>query len=123
VRERRERVDRGRVGPVDIVQAQHQRAGGGEPLQQIAQRAMSAVAVARRGLAREWGQRRQRRGERAGVRQPEPAQPPLAELSQVIIECLRPERVGQVGLVLRGPRGEHRAALRRRALGEVGQQA
>jgi hypothetical protein len=55
--ERRERLDRGGIGPVEIVEAEHQRPPCGEPLQQVAQRAVGAVAVERRRPRAGAGQR------------------------------------------------------------------
>jgi hypothetical protein len=101
---------------VDVVEADDERARGGDPVQEVAQGAVRAVAVGRgrRDLGAQRGQQR-RQGIRIGEAQPR--QPPLAELRQMSVERLGPECVRQIALELRRARPHHLAAVRRR--GEV----
>ena len=78
--ERGERLDRPRVRPVHVVEADDQRGVGRDPLEMVAQLAMELVAVG------------------PAVREP-------------ALQRLAPQRVRQVGLVLRRPGGEHAAPL------------
>jgi hypothetical protein len=105
---------------VDVVQAQHDRAGRGEPLEQVAQRAVNAMPVSRGPAAGDGGQHR---GERSGVGQPEPGQAALAQIRHVAAERLRPERVGQVGFEFGRARLQNRVAGGPGVLGQVGEQA
>ena len=97
---------------MDVVEADDQWARRGQPLEQVAERAVGAVAVGARPLAN--AQRRQHADQRVLVREPEARHASLAHRGQVAVERLGPERVGQVGLVLRRARLDHRAALGRR---------
>ena len=85
-----------------VVEAEHERARVGQTLEQIAQRAVGAMAVAGGGLARELSERRQRHAERGLVGEAELGQPPLAEVVQMAVERVGPEPVWQVALELRG---------------------
>ena len=96
---RRRRADAG-IGPVDVVEADDEVVERRKPLEQVAQRAMRAMAVGDRGAEARQPLR---------VRQPEPLDAALAQLGQVAVERVGPQRVGQVGLVLRRARREHRA--------------
>jgi hypothetical protein len=60
VDERRDQLDRGRVGPVQVVQQQRQPAAGGEPLEQRPHRAVEAVALLHERRAARVRERRQR---------------------------------------------------------------
>jgi hypothetical protein len=111
VGERGEHVERSRVRPVDIVEADHERPHRREPLEQVTQGAVDAVAIAGQRPAAEHGQDA---GQRGGVGQAEACQPPFSGVREVPVERLRPQRVGQVRLVLGGARRERRAALGRR---------
>ena len=100
--ERGKRIDRCRIGPVHVVEAEDQPAPGREPLQQLAQRPVHAVAI----------------GQHAGIGEVEPIGP-----VQLVSECLGEERVGQVGLELRRTRREHGGPLRARNLRQVREQS
>jgi hypothetical protein len=109
VHERGQRVERRRVRPVHVVEAEHERPGGREALEEVAQRAVHAVAVHRGRLGAE---RRERGRERARVAQAQAADRPLAQLSEPPVERLREQGEGQVGLELGGSALEHGAARR-----------
>ncbi len=99
---------------MDVVEPQDERAAAREAAEEVAQRPVDPVAVGGLRAAEE----RQRRG----VLQPQAGDAPLAELLQVRAEGLRPDRVGQVVLELRGRGARHAAAGRGGALRELGQQ-
>ncbi len=120
--QRREGVDRCRIGPMDVVQAENERAGAGETLEEIAQRAVRAVPVTWRRCVREAGQCREHPAERTPIGQAEARQPALAGGGEVRVQRLRPQRVGQVRLELGGPRMQHRAAVRGGGRRQVGEQ-
>jgi hypothetical protein len=65
--ERRQRVDRGRVGPMDVVEAEHQRPGVGKALEQVPQGAVRSMSVARRGLAGALAERREQRAQGVAI--------------------------------------------------------
>ena len=109
--QRGQRVDRRAVRPLHVVEPEHERAGARQPLEEVAQRPVHAVAVGRSALAEQ--RKRLRIGEA------EPREPPVVEPAQVRIDRLGPHRIRQVLLELRGRRAEHEAVVRRRAqLGE-----
>jgi hypothetical protein len=84
--QRGERVERRRVGPVDVVEAEHER---GQALERVAQRRVHRMPIPVDGV---------------------PA------------DRVPPQRVREVGLVLRRPPPAHRDAARLRALRQMGQQ-
>ena len=91
--QRRQRVDRRRIGPLQIVHADDQRARGGKPFEQVAEGSVGLVPVAMLGL----------------------------ELA-LAVQSVGPQRVREIGLELRRARAEHRVAIRRRARRQVGEQ-
>ena len=118
--ERDERLDRRGVGPVEVVEAQDERAGGREPLEQIAQGAVRPVAVGGGRLGRERGQGGERARQRSGIRQAEAVEPPAG---QVPVQRLGEDGVRQVALEGGGPRLEDGAAGGGRLAGEMREQA
>ena len=120
--QRRQRIDRCRIGPVHVVHAQNERANGREPLQQVAQRPVRAMAISRRRLAVGVGERRHDDAERTRVGNPKTRSPTFARLCQVGLERVRPQRVREVCLELGGAPPEHRASARLRARRELGEQ-
>ena len=118
VHERGQRVERAGIRPVEVVEPEHQRARGGEPLEQVAEGAVQAVAV---GAAVRTAERGQDRRQRGRVFDPQPCAAAVVELSQVRGERLGPDRVRQIVLELRRRGAEHQG-VRRRPLGQLGKQ-
>ncbi len=117
--ERRERVEGAGIGPLDVVEAEHQRASGRGALEQVAQGAVEAVAIGRRRVA----ERGQHGGERRRVREPQPPDGAFPQCLQQRAERVGEHRVGQVGLELGRPAGGDAAARRLRARRQLGEQA
>ena len=109
----RQGVERRGIGPVHVVHPDHQRPARGQPFEQVPQRPMRAVPVARlRRLGPSGRERGQQRREGPGVGEPHPRYAALAELGEMVVERLRPQRVGEVALELRRARPEHQHAVR-----------
>ena len=105
---------------MEVVEAQDERAGGRQPLEQIAQGAVGPVAVGGGRLGRERGQGGERARERGGIRQAEPVEPPAG---QVPVQRLGEDGVRQVALERGRPRLEDGAPGAGRLAGEMGEQA
>jgi hypothetical protein len=114
VQERRDGVERCRVGPVHVVHPDDQPAGQGQPLEQIPQSPVRSVAIARRRLRLSPRERGQHHPERRGIGEPHPGHLVVAHVREMVVEGLGPQRVGQIALELRGARTEHGHAVRRR---------
>jgi hypothetical protein len=120
--QRRQRLERRRIGPLHVVHPQHQGAHRGQPLEQVPEGAVDAMPVARRDLARHVPQRGQHRGEPRGIGEPQARQAALAQIREVGVERLGPERVGEVALELRRAGAEHRRAVGRGARRQMAEQ-
>ena len=95
--ERGDERDRRRVGPVQVVEQQHEAARRGQPLEQRADRAVQLVAL--RGRPGVRVQRRERAAQRGELRFAQAGR--RAVRGQVAVQRLDQQRVGDVALVLR----------------------
>jgi hypothetical protein len=95
---------------VDVVEAQHDGAGARQALQQVPQRPVHAMAIRVQRLAPGARQRGQRGGECGRVGQAEAREGAVARAGEMAVQRVRPQRVREVRLELRGAAVEHRAA-------------
>ena len=125
VQERHQEVDRGRVGPVQVVQRQHERLGGGELLEQLDHRAVDAVALVQGRPLRRPGfrQRRQDLAELRAHRRVEPFEPSRVEALDVPVEGVDEDPEREVLLELGRRAFEHEMTARVGPRGELGEQA
>jgi len=107
--DRREQLDRRRIGPVHVVEHQPERLLEREPFEQLDHGPVRAVALGgERGAGlRERRERREDRRQLANVGGVESPQPARIELGEVIVERVDEHRVGQVALELLGAAREH----------------
>ena len=118
--EGRGRVDGSRIGPVHVVQPDDQGSRGGEPFEQVAQRSVGSMPIA--WCHADVPQRGQHAASAAGSAEPHPRDAMRAEVREVAVERLRPQRVREIVLELRRARAEHGRAVRRSACGEMVEQ-
>ncbi len=97
-------VDRGRVGPMEVVQEQHERARVGQPAQERSHRPVRPVALVehRRPRCVTAGDGREDPCELAAAVTIELRQPVAVEGEQVLVERVDEDPVGQIALQLRG---------------------
>jgi hypothetical protein len=112
---------------VQVVQREHERLAGGQPLHQLADRVMSSEALGR-GLrvGRSGPEVAQRREDRAQLSQPVGDEPLVGvgiERLQIRVEGVHHETEGQLALELRGPALQYEAVALLRAAGELREQA
>ena len=120
--QRRQCVDRRAVGPVHVVQAQHERTRFREPAQQVAQRPVGAVAVGGGRWPAGLRERRDHGAQPAAVGQSKARQLALAEPRHVIVQGFGPERERQIRLELRGPGAQNDAPALRCGVRQVSEQ-
>ncbi len=124
--QRGEQLDRSGVGPMEVVQHQHERARLREPLEQGAHRAVRPVALVRqRGPRLPAGAAEA--GQHAGELVQQRGVPPVARGGllggHIRVEGVRPDPERNVALELGGRPGQHHVPARVRALAQLGEQA
>ncbi len=122
--QRSQQVDRGGVGPVDVVQHEHERADPREPFEELANGAMASVAlVPECGAFR--GRKFRERGEDVGESVPDIivqcVEATRLEAVKVLVERVHEHPEGKVALKLRGGSGEDEMTCGIRAVYELGQ--
>ncbi len=121
-----EQLDRAGVGPVQVVEDQHQRLGRSEQLEQLAHRAVGAVPLV---LQRRPAAVVERAEARKDVRElraslaVQTLEPPRVEPFGVLVERVDEDPERQIALELRRGAGEHQVAAPVGARGELGEQA
>ncbi len=110
--QRRQSVKRRRVGPVDVVQPDDQRADRRQSLEQIPQRPVRAMTIARRCSGRSIRESGQQRPKLQGLGKAQLRHPALTQFREVTVQRLGPEHIGQITLEFRGARTEHGCAVR-----------
>lgn len=106
--QRREQLCGRAVGPLRVVEHEHQPARHGEPLQQPAHGALQPVAGA--GAVGVGAHRRQRGGQLGQLVAVEPRQACRVERADVVVERVGQQRERQLALELRRASGEHERA-------------
>ena len=117
-----DQLERRVVGPLEVVEQDHDRRRGGEVLEQRADGAVGAVALVLQGgrgrrVAR--ADRRQHAGELRDAVAEHPLEPVLAEPGGVVVERVDPDAERQVLLELGAAAGQDHAAALGAAIGEL----
>jgi hypothetical protein len=121
--QRSEQLDRPGVGPVEVVEHQHERLGGRERLEELAHGGVSSVTVVLwpRGRLHRTGERGQHVGELGQRLVAEGIRPARFERLDVLVEGVHEHPEGQLALELGSAAGQDEHALRVAALAQLRQ--